>query len=82
VRELESRARAAGLEREGPPAESAGRLAAADADAQAAAEQIADALGAALGADVQVHAGARGFSAQLRFASLEEALALVARLSG
>ncbi len=80
VRELESRARATGVAREALPAEPAERPP-ASADAEAAAAQIADALGAALGADVQVRAGAHGFSAQLRFASLEDALSLAARLS-
>ena len=83
VRELESRARSAG-ETDAPPSN---RPAAhgdrtEHPDRAAAIEQIADTLGAALAADVKVRAAARGYTVQLKFASLEEALELAERLSG
>ena len=82
VRELEARARALSAERQTIESAVDERpQAAVQADRDAAAAQISDALGAALGADVQVRVGARGFNAQLHFASLEEALALADRLS-
>jgi ParB family transcriptional regulator, chromosome partitioning protein len=82
VRELETRARAAGES----PVTSASQSDSQKRDSvgpdrQAAIEEIADALGAALGADVKVKGAARGFTAQLTFASLEEALELAERLS-
>jgi hypothetical protein len=46
----------------------------ADPDRQAAIEQIADALGEAFNADVRVRGTSGGFTAQIRFASLDEAL--------
>ncbi len=83
VRELEARARAA----ESAPSGVATRPDAPTAEAehpdrQAAIEQIADRLGAALGADVKVRGGARGYTAQISFSSLEEALELAERLAG
>lgn len=79
VRELESRSRG------GDPADVAPRPSAtttADhADRHAAAEEAAEALSRALGAEVHVRAGPRGFTAQLAFASLEEALAFARRHS-
>src|SRR5947209_4896739 len=45
-----------------------------------AVERIADALGEALGADVDVRPSGRGYHAQLTFGSLEEALDLARRL--
>ena len=79
VRELEARARAAGDSPSSPPSEPA--VSVADhPDRQAAIEQIADALGATLGADVNVRATARGYTAQLTFSSVEEALELARRL--
>lgn len=79
VRELESRARAA----EDVPAPSASRRTPATThpDRQAAVDQISDALGTALGADVKVRAAARGYTVQLKLPSLEEALKLAERLS-
>ncbi len=82
VRELEARARTS----EGAPDAPAPKQAAATSgtdhpDRLAAIEQIADSLGSALGADVKVRSSARGFTAQLRFSSLEEALELAQRLS-
>jgi ParB family chromosome partitioning protein len=82
VRELETRARDA----EAAPSGSAdGQPATASAtehpDRQAAIEQITDALGAALGADIKVRGAARGFTVQLSFSSVDEALELAERLT-
>jgi ParB family chromosome partitioning protein len=80
VRELESRARSAGAPR---PASSRRRARSTSLhpDQQAAVDQIADNLGAALGADVVVRpSGSHGYRAELAFASLEEALDLARRL--
>jgi ParB family chromosome partitioning protein len=82
VRELESRARTA----DGAPAPGSTTPNAPEADAghpdrQAAIDQITEALGSALGADVKVRGAARGYTAQLSFSSLEEALDLAQRLS-
>jgi ParB family chromosome partitioning protein len=82
VRELESRARAASDAPSPPAATDKSSGPAADhPDRQEAIEQIADALGVAFGADVKVRGAARGYTAQLSFASLEEALELAQRLS-
>jgi ParB family chromosome partitioning protein len=82
VRELEARARSAGDGSEPAPAKRGAKHAAVDhPDRQEAITQIGDALGMALGADVKVRAAARGYTAQLSFASLEEALELAQRLS-
>lgn len=82
VRELESRARAAADGPASVPGKAAPSRAAADhPDRRAVSDQISDALGAALGADVRVRGGAHGYTAQLTFSSLEEALELAARLS-
>lgn len=81
VRELESRARAAA---ERPPAGSAKPAPARlsdHPDRQDAIDRIADALGAALGADIKVRGSTHGYTAQLSFSSLEEALELAHRLS-
>ena len=83
VRELESRARQADGPANGPGATvTAIRSASAEdhPDRHAAVEQIADALGRALRADVKVKSGARGFTAQISFASLDEALEFAHRL--
>jgi ParB family chromosome partitioning protein len=79
VRELEARARAsdgsAGARRARRPG---ARL---HADQEAAIERIADVVGAALGADVEVTAAAGGrYRAHLSFESVDEALALARRL--
>ena len=79
VRELEARARTADNPAQ-VPGKSAATRSTEHPDRRAAAERIADVLGAALGADVQVRAGARGYTAQLAFSSLEEALELAQRL--
>jgi ParB family chromosome partitioning protein len=78
VRELESRARRADSGQESPKLRSA--TADEHPDRAAAIEQIADALGKALGADVRVRGGARGFTAQLHFPSADEALRFAARV--
>lgn len=83
VRELESRARQADASANGAASATAShssRDRAEHPDRQAAVEQITDALGAALGADVKVRAGARGYTAQIAFSSLDEALELAERL--
>jgi ParB family chromosome partitioning protein len=49
-------------------------------DQQAAIEQIAEALGGALGAEVRVRVSGSGYRAELAFATPEEALALAERL--
>jgi ParB family chromosome partitioning protein len=79
VRELESRARAADVS---VSAEDGGVRpdASAHPDRQAAIEQIADALGEAFKADVKVKGTASGFTAQIGFSSLAEALAFADRL--
>jgi ParB family transcriptional regulator, chromosome partitioning protein len=78
VRELEARARTA---EPGEDSVSGSRSAPADySDRQAAAEQIADVLGSAFGADVKVRGAASGFTAQISFSSLEEALQLAERI--
>ncbi len=83
VRELEARAR----EADASPTNSAGERPAAPPetehpDRQEAIDQIADVLGVALGADVKVRGVARGFTVQLSFSSVDEALELAQRLSG
>ncbi len=82
VREVESRARAASAPSL-PPSRGA-RQSHEDpiADRQAAAEEISDALGRALGADVTVRAVGGGYRASVSFESLDEALMLAARLAG
>jgi ParB family chromosome partitioning protein len=78
VRELESRARATGSSRRHRRRRSA---ATPHPDQQAAIERIADALGAALGRDVEVAPGSgSGYRVQLNFDSPDEALALARRL--
>jgi ParB family chromosome partitioning protein len=80
VRELEQRARTSGADRsERPPRRRRG--AALHPDQQAAMVRITDALGAALGCEVEVTAvSGGGYRAQLGFESVEEALDLVRRL--
>jgi ParB family transcriptional regulator, chromosome partitioning protein len=79
VRELEHRARAAGAS---PAAKSRGNgRAALHPDQKAAVERISDALGAAIGRDVEVTAAPRGeYRAKLSFESLDDALELARRL--
>lgn len=82
VRELESRARRANALTDPPMGTSSPDAHASDEhpDRQAAIEEIGDALGTALGVDVRVRAGTRGYTAQIVFASVEEALQLAERL--
>jgi ParB family transcriptional regulator, chromosome partitioning protein len=77
VRELEARAR--GTTRSGPAGPRSARTSEHHPDREAAAEQIADALAGALGADVQVRPNRAGYTAQLTFASVDEALELARR---
>jgi ParB family transcriptional regulator, chromosome partitioning protein len=80
VRELEERARRSGSDRAIRQSRRRPR-AALHPDQQAAVERITDALGAALGCEVQVTvAPGGGYRAQLGFESVEEALDLVRRL--
>jgi ParB family chromosome partitioning protein len=80
VRELEQRARTSGSDRSARPPRRR-RGAALHPDQQAAMVRITDALGAALGCEVEVTAvPGGGYRAQLGFESLEEALDLVRRL--
>jgi ParB family chromosome partitioning protein len=81
VRELEARARAAA---EPPPARATGtsrrRGRALHPDQEAAIDQISDALGQALGCDVEVTPARSGYRAQVSFESVEDALELVRRI--
>ena len=82
VRELESRARTAdSAPASGSTTSNAPKADADHPDRQAAIDQITEVLGVALGADVKVRGAARGYTAQLSFSSLEEALDLAQRLS-
>ncbi len=78
VRELEARARATSAPAHPRPSRSVSEL--DHPDRQAAAEQIADALAEVLGADVQVRPSRTGYSAQLTFESVDDALELARRL--
>ncbi len=77
VRELERRARAVS-EREVRIRRARPRL---HPDQEAAIDQIADAVGSALGIDVEVTAAAGGYRAHLHFSSIEEALELARRMA-
>jgi ParB family transcriptional regulator, chromosome partitioning protein len=78
VRELEARARGAAT----PPKASRvrSRRRPLHPDQQAAISEIADALGSALGCEVEVTAADNGFRAHLSFGSTDEALELARRL--
>jgi ParB family chromosome partitioning protein len=80
VRVLEERARAANAPDPGPKARSARARGAAHPDQLAAAAEIADALGAALGIDVAVKPSGSGYRAEIAFDDPAEALALARRL--
>lgn len=80
VREVESRARAAG-DRDVVPARRRGRSA-PHPDQIAAAGALTDALSASLGADVRVTPAAGGYRAVLDIATLDEGLALARRIDG
>jgi ParB family transcriptional regulator, chromosome partitioning protein len=78
VRELESRARSVAA-----PSDRKRRARTRSArhpDQSAAVEQIADALGEALGCEVDVSLAGSGYRAQVEFASLKDALDLARRL--
>jgi ParB family chromosome partitioning protein len=77
VRTLEARARAANERR---PAKRAAKKTPAHPDQLAAAAEIADALGAALGIEVSVRPRAGGYRVELSFDDPAEALALARRL--
>ena len=79
VRELESRARAANSG-SSPRATTRARRPAIHPDQAAAMEQIADALGEVLGADIDVAPAGRGYRAHITFESLDEALDMARRL--
>ncbi|MFL5904689.1 MAG: ParB/RepB/Spo0J family partition protein [Solirubrobacteraceae bacterium] len=80
VRETEARARAA-AQKTGKPRIRRARPRGIHPDQAAAAAEAADALGAALGADVRVTAKGTGFSATIELGSLDEALDLAARIT-
>lgn len=77
VREVESRARAANAGAEKPPRR---RAAPAHPDQEAAITALGEAYGELLGRDVAVRPRGVGYRIEVDFASLEEALKLVARL--
>ena len=82
VRDLENRARAAGTGDRGSAkqASRARRRRNLHPDQEAAITQISDALGEALGCDVDVAPSGRGYRAELSFASLDDALDMARRL--
>jgi ParB family transcriptional regulator, chromosome partitioning protein len=81
VRELEARARAAGEAPANPNGRPGRRRARAlHPDQEAAITQISDALGQALGCDVEVTPARSGYRAQVSFESVEDALELVRRI--
>ena len=80
VRTLEARAREANAPPVGQPAPRVGSGRALHADQQAAVEQIADALGGALGIEVTVRPRGDGYRVELAFDDPDEALALAHRL--
>ena len=84
VRVTEERAREANRQAAGSAGAAAGKGGGRPLhpDQEDAVAQIADALGRALGTEVKVRAGARGYKAEVAFAGPQEALDLAARLSG
>ncbi len=80
VRELERRARAADEPRDARARSAATRRDALHPDQAAAVEQLADAFGEALGAEVTVTPRGDGYRLQLAFESLDDALELARRL--
>lgn len=80
VRVLEARARAANEAQAKPPAPRPRRGREVHPDQAAAAAQIADALGGALGIEVTVKPNATGYRVELAFEDPEEAIALARRL--
>jgi hypothetical protein len=80
VRVLETKAREANEPDASPGRRAASKRGALHPDQEAAAAEIADALGAALGIDVTVKPSATGYRAELTFDDPAEALALARRL--
>jgi len=80
VRVLEERAREANAPDAPSPERPARGRAALHPDQQAAATQIADALGAALGVEVAVKPAGTGYRAELTFDDPDEAIDLARRL--
>jgi len=80
VRVLEARARATNEKQAKVPAPRLRRGREIHPDQEAAAARIADALGGALGIEVTVKPGSRGYRVELAFEDPEEALALARRL--
>jgi ParB family chromosome partitioning protein len=80
VRETEARARDAERTDEEIRVRRARRGAAVHPDHAAAAEKLGDALGRALGTDVQVRPRGEGYRVTLSFGSLDEAMAVADRL--
>jgi ParB family transcriptional regulator, chromosome partitioning protein len=78
VRVLEQRAREANSGGRRPSRR--GRAAAPHADQEAAAREIAETLGAALGMEVRVRPRGAGYKVELAFEGADEALALAARI--
>jgi ParB family chromosome partitioning protein len=81
VRQTEARARAAADGKLDAPRPRRARSRAVHPDQAAAAAEAADALGAALGADVRVSASGTGLRATIELESLAEALDLAARIA-
>jgi len=80
VRVLETKAREANEPDAPPTARAAPKKGALHPDQEAAAAEIADALGGALGVEVVVKPSGTGYRAELTFADPAEALALARRL--
>ncbi len=80
VRTLETRARGANEPDATAVPTRSGRARDVHPDQEAAAAQIADALGGALGREVKVKPGSSGYRVELSFEDPEEALALARRL--
>lgn len=81
VRELEARARLANASEATPSTKRRSQAAPEHPDQKEAFDTIADSLGAVLGAEVRVSAArGGGFKAELRFNSIDEALAVAHRL--
>ncbi|HWF73678.1 MAG TPA: chromosome partitioning protein ParB, partial [Solirubrobacteraceae bacterium] len=77
VRELEARARSTGTKRRRSPRPRGQEL---HPDQQEVVSRIADVLGGALGAQVEVTPAADGYRAALSFASLDDALEFARRI--
>jgi ParB family chromosome partitioning protein len=80
VRVLEAKAREANEPDVGPKTRPTRKRAALHPDQEAAATEIADALGGALGVEVTVKPSGTGYRAELQFGDPAEALALARRL--